>query len=339
MMLPPVRASSSVSVVNVANYPWLSQGAFASYSYATLGGPPAHVTPNGVVLLDIRPVTPNGTALPAAKGAANFTWTVISRTAELASLNITFESSGCQYSQMEVESHSPCTQYTFRKSVDAVVNISSGETYVDNQPQGRINFWAPPLLVQGQLYLGSMFVSGSRVDSLGNLSASPRADFGNSIDVSGADVPPPYDTYSVNPTTLGFGEAYRYAWLNSSGVNLNNPNQITGLGPSGFYDYYNGLALYLSGPEYPIQQTVCSIRSGMLENCQYVAFATTLGEFFYTGVGSFVLTTTNIPLVPTESQSQPGQAGSSILYFVVGMIVVVAVAATLVFANRRRFKG
>ncbi len=298
-------------------------GAFATYQYSSVGEPPAHVLNNGTVLLGVAPPPSSlhTEAWPPATGTANMTWTVLSRTGEMAELNVSFESSGCEYS----DGQTLCTTFNFHNSVRVSVNVTNGESYVDGQPQGRLNFWAPPLLVQGQLYLGSVFVGGSRIDSVGNISASPKTSFGGTpIYVSGSEVQPPYNTYFVTPTTLGYSPSnYRYAWENISLVNLNHPNEVSGLGPSGYYDYYTGLALYMSGPEYPIRQTVCNVKNGGLSDCRYVSFGTALGDFFYTGDASFVLTSTNILLAPVESQTQPN-SNPDLFYYTVALIVVSA---------------
>jgi len=339
LLLPPFAcASGTVTVSNASNYPWLITGAFASYQYATLGGPPAHVQPNGTVLLDVQPVSPIGVSLSPPKGTANLTWTVLGRSGDMVSLNVTFESSGCEYSQQEFEYHLPCTQFEFRQSILLSVNVTTGESYAGGQPQGRLNFWAPPLLDGGELYLGSAFVGGTRVDSMGDVGMPQMVNFGGpGVNSSGKLVPPPYYVYQVSPTTLGVGESYKYAWLNASGVNLNNPDQIQGLGPSGSYDYYTGLGVYISGPEYPISQTVCDVSNNSLSDCRYIAFGTALGSFFYTGEASFLLDSTNISLTPTQGQTQSG-ANVGLVYYAVSAVVAVGVVSVVVVRARRKSK-
>ncbi len=324
------------TVVNASGYPWLVPGAFATYQYAAAGEPPAHVLSNGTVLLGVAP-PPSSLhigAWPPATGTANMTWTVLSRNGEMAQLNVSFESSGCEYS----DSQAPCTAFNFHKSVRVSVNVTDGESYAEGQPQGRLNFWAPPLLVRGQLYLGSAFVGGSKIDSVGNISASPKTSFGGTpIQVSGSEVQPPYDTYFVAPTTLGYSLSnFRYAWENISLVNLNNPSGVSGLGPSGYYDYYTGLALYMSGPEYPIQQTVCKIASGELSNCRYVLFGTSLGQFFDTGDSSFQLVSTNIALSPVQTQPATGSGSNLVLIAVLAAIVIGGVGGAVILKAARK---
>ena len=337
LLLPPLAgASGSVTISNVSDYPWLKAGAFATYQYATVGGPPAHVLPNGMVLLDIQPVSPPGVSLPPPNGTANLTWKVFDRSGDMASLNVTFESSGCEYSQQEFEHHLPCTRFEFGQSVLLTVNVTSGESYTGGQPQGRLNFWAPPLLVGGKLYLGSEFVGGMRIDSIGDVGRPSMVNFGGpGVNSSGTLVPPPYYNYQVNPATFGVGGTYKYAWLNASGVNLNNPNQIQELGPSGSYDYYNGLGVYISGPEYPILQTVCNVSNSSLSDCRYAAFGTTLGKFFYTGEASFILDSTNISLSPTQGQTQSG-ANVGWVYYAVSTVVAAGVVAIVVMRARMK---
>lgn len=336
----PIRGLS-VTVVNVSDYPWLVPGAYASYMYFTIGGPPTHVTANGTVLLDEpQPKKPDGTSLPAPTGSANLTWTVLNRSGGMASLNVTFESEGCEYSLLEANDLQPCTQFAFQKSIIVAVNVTSEESYVNGQSQGRVNFWAPPLLIQGQLFLGSMFVDGSRIDNLGNVSVSRATNFGGPpINASGETVPPPYYTYSFTPAGYGYGSTHMYAWLNSSGVAYNGNTEITTfpvLNPS-YYDYYNGLALYFEGPEYPIQQTVCNINGGNTSDCKYVTLGTTLGQYFFTGKASFLLHSTNIPLTPIENQSQP-ESSYGFVYFVAPIVSVVAGAIALMLVLRKARK-
>jgi hypothetical protein len=336
MYLPP-PATGNATIVNESTFPWLVKGNYANY---TATGAPDFITPNGTVLLNIKP--PDSPNLPNPTGNATLQWAVLNRTASTAWLDISFHTAGCLYSQYEYVNHTRCTGFDYSNNVDAQVNISSQETYVDGSPQGILNFWSAPLLDAGTAFSGTAFVGGTEENVVANVSGPsttsahgllfPLSEQG--VNVSGVRDEGPFSFYTLTPTTLGTGSNQTIAWLRVSGVKYGS-SVFPEFGPSGIYDYFNGLALEFSLPEFPISQVVCAIQNNQPVNCRYTTYSTTLGQFFRAGSAEMALSSTNVSLNPSQTRSQPGIGYLVyLLYVVPGVLIVAGIALMIRWARK-----
>jgi hypothetical protein len=338
---------SQVTVINESTYPWLVAGAYADYRVqpsSSLAEPPYFVTTNGTLLLGIGPSGPG--AKPAPQGDAWLNWTVISRTGGMVEVNIGFRAYGCDYSQQQVKNNENCTPYNFNTTVEVSVNLTTNEAYVGGQPQGLVNFWETPLNNGGTLNFGTAFVRGEPYTVVGNASAAASAFLGGVINDSGVMKSGPFYFYDVTGITFGTGQNSIFGWVHVSAAG----RSVFYLGPYGAYDYYNGLAYFFSIPDYPINRTVCNTSSGQAVGCQYTSYATTLGNYFRSGLGTLGLVSTNVPLGPSQTSGSTTSNETSetttsnvtppllaISYVVVPVAIIIAGSLLAVFyVNRKR---
>lgn len=338
-----------VTVINESSYPWLVKGAYADYETFPVGEIPYFVTTNGTLLLGFSPVG-NGTVIPPSpSGHALLNWTVTDREGDLVWLKIGFRAHGCDYSYQQIVNDGNCTSYDFSTGLDVSVNLTTNEAYVDGQPQGLLNFWEPALLNGGTLNYGTAFVGGKAYDVVGNASAPFTSWlFGvppNGINDSGVVNTGPYHAYLVSEVTFGTGPNSKFGWENVNGTGYYNGGKyitVFYIEPDGAYDYWNGLAYYFSIPDYPLNQTVCNTSSGQAVGCEYTSYATTLGNYFRSGVGELGLVSTNIPLGPsqasetTTSNAQFWTVNASDSRLVVAVIVVGGVALSGAYLLSRK---
>lgn len=341
-----VAAAVSVTVVNQSDYPWLVKGSYADY----LGGQQDYVLPNGT--LTIAGYTSIGFGIPTSSGNTTLDWIMLNRTGDSAWIQTSYHAYGCDSSEGQYNDYFKgnftkplqCVKVDFGTSLTLRVDVPTGQAYVDGQPVGVFNFWAPPLLDRQPAYVGTAFVGGVRYDLSANASA-PSTTTSHSI-LSGANGNPlainesgttyggPFTYYTLAQSTFGTGPDSTFGWIKSVSENFNGNQSFTPkVDPSGFYNYYNGLALQLSEPDYPVSQTVCGVENGQPANCSYTTYGTSLGTYFRGAGAELFLTATNVPLTPTESQPSPSQPGIHLLYYATPGI---AVAAVVVFVLTKR---
>jgi hypothetical protein len=335
LVSPSVEAGTvSVTVVNQAEYPWLVKGSYADY----LGGVGGYVLANGTLLLNLFS---SSNLVPTPSANTSLDWTILNRTGNVAWLQMQYHASGCDVSQEQAENYdksgytgSKCTKFDFDTSLTLEVNIVTREAYVGGQSVGVINLWAPPLLVNQTAPVGTAFVNGVRYDlasessplySTSSVLLSGAYGGPLAINESGTVYGGPFTVYLLGQATFGTGHNQTLGWLKVYGPN--GTAFFPKTAPSGIYDYYNGLALTFSQPEYPIPQIVCSAENGQSTNCSYTTYATTLGSYFRSAGGDLFLNSTNIPVVPSQSTGGPsGPTLSSLLLD----IVLVAVASVVI---------
>ena len=316
----PVVATVSVTIINESNYPWLVAGAYADY----IGESGGYVMPNGTLLLNVW------AGSPTPSTSTTLDWTVLNRTGDMAWLQIQYHALGCDVSQEEYAAaaksgftNEPCTSFDFNTMQTLEVNVTSSEAYNGSQPIGLLNFWAPPLISSATAYGGTAFIDGVRQDVLSNITgpyttsstncskANPCSELGGpegliNVNESGTSYTGPFTYYILMPANVGAGTNQTVGWFkinypptNGNGTPVNfYPEQS----PQGFYNYYNGLALMFTEPEYPVQTWVCGDRGGNATNCEFTAYSTTLGTLFRSEGGFPVqLISTNIPIKPSQT--------------------------------------
>jgi hypothetical protein len=274
-------------------------------------------------------------------GQAHLRWIVTNRTGEIVTLSLNFSARGCQYTEQNAikEFYTICTNYDFIKSVGLTVNVTDNEAYINDTAQGLINFWEPPLLVNATIYSGTIFLNGTKVDSLATTNGPMNWNLGEQVNESGTIISPPFLSYSIEPVLYASTPPSKLGWLNvSSLVEIRGTETsaiISPVGPSGYYDYYNGLALEFSVPSFPVVQTVCKQSSGQAVDCKLMNYSSTLGNLFRSGAGYFILNSTNIDLLPAQS----GNSFGFYQYFPIIIAVAATVAAgALVLAYRRNHR-
>lgn len=375
ILAQPAVSTVSVTVINEGDYPWLVKGAYADY----LGAPGGYVEPNGTLLLNIW-----GSGFlqsPTSSQIMSLDWTVLSRTGNMAWLQIEYHASGCATSQDDYTisaennfKNKLCTDYDFNATRTIEVNVATGEAYNGSQTLGFLNFWAPPLISNVTTTSGTAFVSGKPEGVLSNVtgpyvtpvlgcsSAIPCSDLAGpagimSVNESGTTYAGAYTFYQLTPATLGEGFNQTVGWFKVIGSPFQEGNQTISFfpmsAPGGWYDYYSGLALIMSAPEYPVPQIVCGVSDGSAVNCEYTTYATSLGTLFRSEGGySLQLVSTNIPIKPslapitqtvTQSSSnqsrtnQPFPATSLTTLGIVGVVaVVVAASLAVIYRQRKR---
>jgi len=235
------------------------------------------------------------------------------------------------------------------------VNVTDGEAYINGQSQGNLSLWAPPLLTGGTVYSGSAFINGTAYDSLANVTAYPSMNLGIPITTPSGVTTGPYDVYQVTPALIGYGTHSSLAWENITLTGTNGGTPITFFpmsSPTGLYDYYNGLGIEISLPQYPIDETVCHIEEEQALDCQVVTYATTLGGFFRSATGVLNLESTNIPLdanqpgstnttssSATTVQSHPANMNGTTLFTLALVTSVVAISGSYLLYSRRSRRG
>jgi hypothetical protein len=350
-----VSSSGAVTSVNESNYPWLVKGAFANYTTGKLipgSDPPYFVVANGTILINYPPSKP--IRRPLGTGEANMSWIVTKRTGDMVKLYVTFQTSGCQYSEAEFKGDGTCTPYNFSTSLYTEVNVTSGESYTNGEPSGFLNFWGPPLPSDGTTRTaGTVYLDGQPFDSsavVTDVTTTANSHLivtwapPGGISVSGTAFNGPWAFYELVPQSFATGANLTYGWLNVT-VGGGSPTGAGGaslfstaspLGPQGFYDYYNGLAYQFSMPDYPTGQTVCDLEGGKATNCQHTQYSTSLGSYFRSGDGVMNLVATNIQLnsIPPGGSS-PGQQPSYLVYVVPAAALVLLGAAVAWGVHRK----
>jgi hypothetical protein len=347
------NSNNSVTVKFEGDYPWLVQGAYADYITIYFGQAPWFVTSSGQLLMMAPelPGTPNNPVngwIPGT-GSASLNWTVLNRTDNYVSLGVAFHAAGCQDNETAYkimnQSAAPCTYYNYSSKITVLVNLTTNEAYVNGVDQGLLNFWNFPLIQRGTILDGSVFVNQTRFDSSSNVSAllvstSIALPPGmQSVKVSGIVYTNPITLYELTPSSFGIPNSnYRIGWLNGSGSVIGSNIQESPFGPFGYYDYYNGLAYMFSMPQFPIDQTICEFDHGQPMNCQLANVSTTLGLFFRSGLGTFLLRSTNISLGPDQQQSSGSQT-NALLTETAEVTIPLAVIGIATFLIHRKRLG
>lgn len=347
------NTTNSISIKFVGNYPWLVPGAYADYTIFYIGEAPFFVTPSGQLLMMApeQPGTPNNPVngwLPGS-GSGSLNWTVFSRLGNNISLVVSFNTVGCQDNftayQVANQSAAPCTYYNYSSKVTVDVNLTSGDAYVNGVDQGLLDFWGPPLLpANATIFSGSVYIDQKRFDSLANVSTpfeSTDVAGNQPVNVSGTTYTSPIKLYGLFPTTFGEPNAnFRIGWLHSSGNETNAGHIVIeeAFGPEGGYDYYNGLGYDLPLPQYPINQTICQYNHGQPTGCVLANVSTTLGQFSRSGGGTFLLSSTNIPLGPDQEQQQSPVTQITVLLAAEIAIPLVVIGIAL-FIFYRKYLG
>jgi hypothetical protein len=347
---------TSLSTIKVASqtvsfegdYPWLIAGAYADYGSLVTQQPPFFVTSSGQLLM----LAPGKHGTPVLNygfglGSASLNWSVVERLGNNVKLNIEFSTVGCQDNQTAYnimnQTAAPCISYSFRTSLEIDVNLTNNDGYANGTDVGQVNFWSLPLLQNGTIQSGSVFINGERFDSLANVTSPMQSsDFilppgMQSINVSGESFSKSFLVYKLTPITFGIRlSQYYIGWLNGSIQAIgSNPILASTFGPSGLYDYYNGLAYEFSIPQFPINQTICLYNYDRPTNCKLAFVSTTLGRFFGSGGGTMLLRSTNIQLQPTQRESSPEGIFSSWTLLIISPIVAIS-AVGMYFLKRRR---
>lgn len=321
---------NSVTVVNEGDYPWLVPGAYANYTALNIG-PPFFITSTGQMLDGTSEAkgTPNNPVngwLPGS-GVASLNWTVASRDGNNVSLIVSFLAKGCQDNVTAYlaanQSIAPCTYYNYSTGVTVLVNLTTNEAYVGGVDQGALDFWSQPLLANTTLQSGSVIINGTIFPSMANISnVMPSSEVGWQVNgppyvnVSGSLYKDTFPLYDAIGTTFSYNNANSsLGWLNSSATEVTGPNQTliprTSIGPTGFYDYYNGLAYQFSIPQFPLDETICRYDQP-ISYCSNVSnVSTTLGQYFRSADGFLQLTATNIVLGSNQQQSSESTFTSS----------------------------
>lgn len=325
----PAVATVSVTVVNESNYPWLVAGAYADY----IGESGGYVMPNGTLLLNVW------AGSPTPSTSTTLDWTMLNRTGDMAWLQIQFHASGCDVSQEEYAAAAksgftkkPCTNFDFNSTQTLEVNVTSREAYNGSQPIGLLNFWAPPLISSTTTYGGTAFIDGARQDVLSNVTgpqttsstncskANPCSELGGpegpiNVNESGNSYTGPFTYYILMPANIGTGTNQTVGWFKINGGSSNGNTSVDFFpeqSPVGFYNYYSGLALMFTEPEYPVQTWVCGVSGGNATNCKFTSYSTTLGTLFRSEGGAPIqLISTNIPIKPSQTSSTYTQTSAS----------------------------
>lgn len=316
-------ANSKVEVKIEGNYPWLVQGTHANYNVLyNFFGAPWFVTNSGQWLYGAfeapgtrgngePPKLVNG--IVPGDGYVSLNWTVESRSRNEVTLGISFDAFGCQDNEAAYhignQSAAPCTYYNVSKDDPVLVDLTSNEAYLNGVDEGVANFLEPPLLDNGTIDGGSIFIGQQRFESESNVSApfaSSMLGLANTVKVSGSlvnDITNPFKVYETTPTSFGyFNSNYPVGWLQGSITAQGSQIQGSSQGPNGVYDYYTGLAYEFSIPQAPTFENICSYNHGSPLDCQNANVSTTLGQFFQSGGGTFILSATNVALSPNQQQ-------------------------------------
>ena len=349
------RALSTGGTVTVkfeGSYPWLVQGAYADYTAINVGEPPWFVTSSGQLLSGApeqfgTPNTPVNGTLPG-DGSASLNWTVANRSGNNVLLNVSFHNEGCQDNEtaymIENQTAAPCTYYNFASSIFVLVNLTNDEAYVNGVDQGLINFWEAPLLENATVNDGSVFVNQQRFDSLANVSVPFESTSlllppgMEAVNVSGTPFTSPIKLYGLTPSTFGIPLSnYYIGWIHGSGLAFGSQIQENSFGPSGDYDFYNGLAYQFSMPQFAINQSICRYNNGQPLDCELANVSTTLGQYFRSGLGTFLLRSTNISLAASQQSPSQQFTNSPNTYQILEVAVPILAALCLTaFVIRRR---
>jgi hypothetical protein len=289
-------------------------------------------------------VLPNGTVLFALTQntwvEGNLSWQVISRAGNVVTLNLTYSIRGVEnappkyssdYNLVFLQHH--VLRFDFNTSVVAEVDLQDNVARVGGKPAGVVNFWSSPLPKnKDTLPAGTAFV-------------------GNMSYVVNASAHVAKNTFFPVVTPKVMGKAYsgvvseftlfqqdfvepptsRNAWLNTTSEGVSH----TTLPPFGYYDYYTGLALAFSVPSYPVQMSVCRFAHNATYDCGYVPYATSLGEYFRSELGSLYLVSTNVQVGPPATSQPPSQTPFGEDLLTLAGISTCVVAGAMYWMRRR----
>lgn len=324
---------------NLSNYPWLQVGARATYS--TLNGTnvfnaPSFVLANGTVLF----------ALSSESWAeANLTWSVTNRTPDTATLNVTYSIAGADNPPPPRDAKllygTELVRFSYQKSIIIVVNLENNTASVDGSPEGIINFWSAPLPATGvSLTLGTVLV-GSQTYQVSGAVVPLRGPIARPVFpiVRGEEYSVNLMGYDLTQEQFVQPLISRTAWLNTTGggCDYNGTNHCvipithTALPPYADYDYFSGLALDFSVPEYQVARTVCQFANNTLYDCGYVPFGTSLGEYFRSGGATLWLISTNVQIGPPGTSANPYSA----YWFALSVSAAVVVVGSVTYLWRR----
>lgn len=314
--------------VNEASLPWLLPGTYADYTSGTpVGSPPEYVLPNGTILVGY-----GAGCSSRCNAIADLSWVVTNRGTNYINMALNYSITGEELPKLDSLTLIP---FNFSVSLRLKVNIETGMAYIDGQPQGVIGLWAEPLPSESEaIVFGTIAMNGAMHNVTGIMNGHSKSDI-EPVMVNGSPFTGELDTYNLDDSNFGQPLTAVWAGENSTLVGFGGqpPPPYRNLPPSAFYDYYNGLAMGYTLPEYPVEATVCNLHSNVTTGCQVTTFSTALGQYLRTVSGSVYLSSTNISLLPGVSGSQPL---SLYLQFSVGAVIAIAVVGTVIFFSTKR---
>lgn len=296
--------SSAVVTVNQSNFPWLQAGAYADYSSNYLGDHPWFVMPNGNLLI---PITQGTLSL------AELNWSVTERSGNLVYITVNYGIFGNENPQnwfnLKEANENYTIYFNYTISINIDVDVGSNMAYINNTPVGIINFWSSPLPAAGEeIAVGSIMLAGIPINVTGGASAVSQTNLPVAPIVSGVAFEGSLKQYQLMNSMFVAPSSGKVGWESYSDqffVNGSTDSEkaYTYLDPEGDFNYYNGLALSINVPDYPINRTVCELNNSYPSNCSDRSFGTTLGQYFRSVSGSLFLVRTNISLEPTGASS------------------------------------
>ncbi len=318
-----------IVTVNQSDFPWLKSGAYAEYSSLGITGSPGFVLPNGTFLRSF------GTGCPCWANAT-LLWDVKQRVGDSVFLIVNYSIRGQERTPNSVAS----IPFNFMTSLDMKIDVPTGMAYSDNKSEGIIGFWSVPLPSVGErITFGTTFIEGQAHNVSAVLGADgvcdncglPGTPIVNGVQFTGT-LPQyylPNSVFAAPLTGVFLGMNY------TNQVPAGYP-QYSPLEPSGGYDYYNGLAITFTIPEYSSARSVCDLDGNTTTNCRIATYSTTLGDYLRSYSGSLYLISTNIDLLPVSGGSQLPLGSETI----VSVLVVAAVAAlSIIYYQHHRRKA
>lgn len=315
-----------VTTINQSGYPWLTPGAYAQYENEL--GDPGFVLPNGTYLSSF------GIGCPCTANAI-LTWSVVQRAGSSVFIVVNYSVSGREVVFNSSSFTAPIV-FNFSTSLDLRVDVQTGMAYLHDEPIGIIGFWSVPLPSKGEnVTFGTDIVDGKSYNVSGTVGGF-CGNCGIGATVNGVPFTGTLKQYSLDNSVFAHTPSFIFEGRNYTET---GPGPCyCKLEPADDYDYYNGLALVLSGPKYPVSETVCNTEGNTTTNCHLATFSTALGKYLRSYGYSLYLSSTNISLLPgSENASQPTLNWGVI---VVAMVVVVGVSyPTYRWLRKRRAVG
>lgn len=308
-------AAVTIVTVNQETFPWLQPGKYATYTSSNAGSPPEYFLQNGTFLVGY------GLGCPCS-AIARLSWIVAARVGYLVSIDLNYSISGKEHTPQS----STLIPFNYSISNPMKVDIQTGMVTIGGTREGILGLWSQPLPSSNEsLFFGSVSIDGA-VQNVSGKAQGPVNTFIGPIMINGSTFAQKLyqydlqDSYFAAPLTGQF-HGVNYSVVPMSGQKLQPYLPVE---PNGFYDYYNGLALVFSIPEYPVSRTVCELNGSVTSGCHNVVFSTTLGQSFRTVAGVLELSSTNIDLLPVLSTSVSGPQPASPNLLNWGILVIVA---------------
>ncbi len=253
---------------------------------------------------------------------ANLTWIIISRNDDYVSLKLSYTFSGKEV----VPKNYSLVSFNYSKVLFLSVSVLTGMAYMDGVSQGIIGLWSEPLPNTGQnLTFGTVNIGGVSYNVSGTV-GGPANDGVEPVSVNGKIFSQNLEQYWLYDDDFVLPLPH-YVWAGSNFTTPVTPGQpaYRNLPPSPFLDYYNGLPTGLDIPEYPVSATVCSPSGNSTTGCRLTTFSMAFGQDLRTVAGEMYLVSTNIPLLPTPTTTQPAFGP----YEIVGVASVVLVGGSI----------